>query len=829
MNQKKAIQISVFGIIFIISLILWNYVLVGKSSHGVQETSQATLPMITLISDGQEINQLHGYRGTIDASQLRDSVTPIDSNSLNLFTTGSSNDAVAYKLYDSDNKTVLDKGDVSFQKKSGKNMAQVQLDARLSSGKTYLLELSLEKDKENIKYYTRIIYGTGFHLKECLKFAQKFHNSALKEGNTEFVSKYLETKEGATSNDLSYVNLKSTNEAICYADMKPQVEKVYPPTVKEITQDVTSLEIRYIVSSVDTEGIRQYYQVNEYFRVRFSESRMYLLNYERSMESYMRYDSIDRNNNRILVGIGKNNKQLLSCKNGKKVGFVTGNELWYYDYQKSEMYKVFSFMGEDYRDSRNNYPKHGIQIMSMKPSGDMTFVVYGYMNRGKDEGKNGIGVYRFSAKNKEINELTFIETPVQYDNMKDDIGKGAYLSSDNQFYFYLAGSIYHVDIDNDKSEILAKHVTNDMAVITENGMLAINETQNRLKVMNLSTGKSWTISSSDAQIIKPIGFIEQDLVYGIGQKAEIVHQEDGTIMYPLSNVYIRDKDHMIKEYGQKGSYITDAKVDGTTVAMTRAVKKGKSYKTKDTTYIRYKDKTENKVVFEYGYSSTRLNQLYMAFPSNVYIQTRPGYQMIGLKEEGKQINVHFVDNIYKYRKAYVYTGGQLSGIYTSMKEAIKEAKQGGGIVVNCNQMYLWEKGVMKTYGKVANIPIEKAKTKDETDIACIKMMADSEGKNYSYDDIKEMKGNTFDKLFETFDRQAVNYCECSFDDVLYSIGKGRAIMAKRGNGTYILIISYNQKKLRYFDPIKGKSIQADRKSLESEFKKAGNVFYSYAK
>ena len=61
------------------------------------------------------------------------------------------------------------------------------------------------------------------------------------------------------------------------------------------------------------------------------------------------------------------------------------------------MYKVFSCEGEDYRDSRNNYQKHDVQIMKMKSNGDISFVVYGYMNRGKHEGNNGIAVYQFSA------------------------------------------------------------------------------------------------------------------------------------------------------------------------------------------------------------------------------------------------------------------------------------------------------------------------------------------------------------------------------------------------------------------------------------------------
>lgn len=283
------------------------------------------------------------------------------------------------------------------------------------------MELSVKQNDKTIRYFTRVIYGTSFHLKECLDFAQKFHDAALTEGNTEFISQYLETAEGTTSNNLANVDLKSTQEAVSYATLKPQVESVYPATVKEISENVTSLELRYILSAENTDGTKQYYQATEYFRVRYAKDRMYLLNYERNMEAYMRYDTIDRSNNRILLGIGSSQKQLISKNGGKKAAFVVQDELWYYDYQKSNMHKVFSFEGEDYRDSRNNYQKHAIQIMKMKNNGDIAFLVYGYMNRGKHEGENGISVYQYTASDQKIEELGFIPTQIQYDMMKNDI------------------------------------------------------------------------------------------------------------------------------------------------------------------------------------------------------------------------------------------------------------------------------------------------------------------------------------------------------------------------------------------------------------------------
>lgn len=830
MKQNKVIQISIFGIIFLISLFIWNYMLVGKNNQGVTETQQPTFPLLSVSADGENINDLHGYQGSVDASLIRDSITPIYDNQVKVILKNASDDisAISYKIYDTDNKTVLGNADTAFHKSKGKNTADIQIKERLENGKTYLMELSIEQDHETIRYFTRIIYGTSFHLKECLDFAQKFHNAALTEGNTEFISQYLETAEGTTSNNLANVTLKSTQEAVSYATLKPHVESIYPATVKEISENVTSIELRYILSADNSDGTKQYYQATEYFRVRYAKDRMYLLNYERNMEAYMRYDMIDRSNNRILLGIGTAKKQIVSKKGGKKVAFVVQDELWYYDYQKSNMYKVFSFEGEDYRDSRNNYQKHGVQIMNMKSNGDISFLVYGYMNRGKHEGQNGISVYQFSAKDQKMEELVFIPTKIQYDMMQNDIKKGAFLSDSGMFYFYLDGAVYEVDIESGKSKTLAKNITDDMTVISDNGMLALNQSKDKMKIIDLSTQKTDQITCSKDEVLRPIGFVGKDFIYGIGARSQIVRKKDGSYLYPLTKVFIRSDKKNVKEYGEDGTYITDTSIDGTTIALTHSKKSGKDYKKVNESYIRYKDKKENKVVLEYGYTGTRLNQLYLGFPEDVYIQTRPNFLSVNVEETKDSTKVAFAENDNKYNDAYVYTGGKLSGIYSNLKDAIKVAKQGGGVVVNYHQMYLWEKGIAQNYGKSSNIPMVKAKSKDETDIACILMMARADGINISYDKIKKMTGTTYDKLFKVFDKRAVNYSDCSIDDIVYAISKGRSFMAQRKNGTFVVVMSYNQTDLRYYDPLTGKSVKTNRKKLESEFKQAGSIYYGYA-
>ena len=90
--------------------------------------------------------------------------------------------------------------------------------------------------------------------------------------------------------------------------------------------------------------------------------------------------------------------------------------------------------------------------MEMDKSGNIKFIVYGYMNRGEHEGKNGIGVYEFEAESGKTEEKAFIPVKIQFENLKDEIEKGAYLSDSGKFYFELDGAYYQVDLDSRESK-----------------------------------------------------------------------------------------------------------------------------------------------------------------------------------------------------------------------------------------------------------------------------------------------------------------------------------------------------------------------------------------
>lgn len=832
-QNRNFIAPIIFLVVFLVSMVIFNYMLVGKHSKSVAETSEAALPLLTVQVEDHQLSTLHGYIGDMDKSLLREAITPLETeNAFDVILSLNKDEmpSVAFNLYKNDNKTVLESGIASFHKEGKKSVATVRFKERLQNGKAYLAELILEnKNGVSIRYYTRIKSGTELHFSECMDFIQKFHKQAL-AGGTEgisYVSHFLEPKDSYQNNDLAKVDIHSNADVVCYAAMKPKVEKNFNTKVTEISEDLSSVEMKTLLSFENSEGKKHYYMTTENFKIRYSVSRMFLLDYERSMEEYFQHDSVEGSKNRFRIGITESNeKDLHTANDCELAAFVQADQLWLYDFQAGEMVSVFSFIGEDYRDLRNNYEENAIDIINLDKKGNLTFLVYGYMNRGAHEGENGICVYRFNAKERVNEEVLFIPTAIPYEYMKQDMEALAYLDKNDYFYFFMDGSIYKVNPAIKEYEVLATKLHPDDVVSSEKGYYAIAE-KNVMTLYDMKNGRQQTIKWSDTNTLYPIGFIGSDFVYGIGNTSDIKTKADGSKVTPMKKVLVVSPELEERiSYEKAGIYVMSAKTEGNIVKLTRAKDTAMGFDKLVDDYIHFKEETADKITFEYGYSSSIYNQLYMTFPTFVYVTSAPKLVTAKEKVSGNYKTITFEENDGRTGLCYVYAKGKMIGTFASAKQAIKEAKKNAGVVVDAQQHYIWEKGVAKPYAKVPSVSIVKAKKKDSF-AACVQMLLKLNADSTSMKTISKEEGTPMEIMNKYFDGCGVNLSGCDLEDLVYYISKGRPLITRLKNGRYIVLMSYNSTKLRYIDPVKGESIQADRAKLEKQIKAAGSKYYSY--
>src|SRR5699024_10488065 len=154
--------------------------------------------------------------------------------------------------------------------------------------------------------------------------------------------------------------------------------------------------------------------------------------------------------------------------------------------------------------------------------GNMYFLVSGYMNRGEHEGESGVAVYYYDAATYTIRECLFVDTKRNYELLVRDVNSLAYISQDRtEFFILVDGSIYAINLETRQTEILSSGIAPDCFVSSDTGAHAAWLKENEaygsrtIVVMDLDTRETTEISCEDTEYIRLLGFMGEDVIYGI--------------------------------------------------------------------------------------------------------------------------------------------------------------------------------------------------------------------------------------------------------------------------------------------------------------------------
>ena len=80
--RDKSIRLTILKTIYFIVVLVIAMFIVSRFSNGDNADmsapmSEATLPIVTLVSGDKEVNPLHGYTSEIDLSYLRGTIIPV--------------------------------------------------------------------------------------------------------------------------------------------------------------------------------------------------------------------------------------------------------------------------------------------------------------------------------------------------------------------------------------------------------------------------------------------------------------------------------------------------------------------------------------------------------------------------------------------------------------------------------------------------------------------------------------------------------------------------------------------------------------------------------
>jgi len=839
--MKKIIFLkgAVFSVIFLLSLFGFNHYYSGKT-EGVTEMVGATLPILEIYVDGMAVNEMHGYVGEIDAALIRDAVTPVEANTrLKIAVSDYDYDitAVSYQIYYGSQETLLEEGVLNkLQDEDGKKVQDFEIQNRLNEGEEYLVRYTLRLDSSRkVHYYSRLKYGVGFHYEENARFALELSDMML--AKDEALNRYLEPDDEIYNNNLSSVSIHSNFAAVTYGQAKPERVGDISVTIKEMNSDYTVTELRFILAMKNGKGQLQYCDVVENYKIRYSANRMYLLDYNRTQEAFYNPEIIDAAKNRITLGTGTTTGvDYLVDEENEKVCFVKNRQLWYYSYQATAVTKVFSFWNEDKTEKRSGHDQHNIHILNMDKDGNIEFIVYGYMNRGRHEGQNGITIYRFLTENSSLHELAFIPSTIPYQNMKEDIAKFSYLNKEEVFFFLQDGVLYRVDTKTGEWEIVRHNlINNTLTASSDNHMIAIQEQEDSTKnqnvdIINLENGQERRISCEAGERMQSVGFVLSDYIYGLANEEDVKVSNSGSVIFPMKKIHIVSEEGSgLKTYYKEGYYIVQTEVKGNVINLTYSRRKTAEESTTVSDNIIFKEEKEGGTVSaEYGYDSVCYNQVYLAFPPYIYVQTVPSLkvakeivsddmQMINLEEEKSDVSRYLV-----------YANGSLVETYNTAAEAIEKADEIRGLVVNNERQTVWESNI-PSYNQVVGINHQKTDAKTDTFALCVSMMAALEGQEAKVEEIKKAEGSKWEILAQFTGKNGLNLYGIELNQVLYYVGKETPVIAGLGGNHYVVLMSYNNTKIRYKDPLEEEDVVVSRTEFENRMNQAGNEYYSYIK
>lgn len=833
--KEKVKRAGILTFVFLIAVIVFSFLTNQGNADMTPDMGGATLPRIQIVSGEYEINPLVGYVSEMNVGKMRSTITPVDFQSgitLRIEEGVLPIKALTYEVCSSDGKEILYK---EKRKEIGEEPSLTFPGLELADREA-ILKLTLHTEKQDIYYYTRICTKEGTDSDACLAFAERFHNMTFGKENTESIAAYLEngTEDDETEN-LQKVTIHSDAEHLTWGELRPQIKGEVSRSIKEISGNYMTIVYDYEVECAGEQDETEVYQIREYLKVRYAEGTEYLLDYERTMEQELDASGNVLDNNGILLGIAKEELPYMANEAGTIVSFVQAGELWNYNQSQDALSLVFSFADSEGYDIRNLCKEHEIQIVSVNEQGDTTFKVIGYMNRGEHEGEVGTAIYFFDIEKNFVEEKAFIPDNISSEILLKEQEQLVYYNEQQEvLYAMKEGTLYKVDLEKGKKEALVENLEKDQYVSSKDGRLLAYQTVSSLenaeevKVLDFVTGKERTVTCSSGEFIRPLGFISEDFVYGIGRKEDAGAFVTGEHVCPMYKLEIRDTDNeVVKTYQADQVYVTGVTVEEKMLILDRVVKNESVYTAVAKDYITSNEEVEKSNISVETYTSDeKERQVRIKYESGISDKKpkllKPKQVLfenpvlIPFEEEGEA------------EVFYTYGKGKLLGIYASAADAIRQANENQGLVVSESQKYVWERGNRSLVYDIAGVDLSPYQ-EGNTLAAALNRLFAYEGK--TVDAAGEMAAGKkpIEILQEQFLGNVLDLHGCSPEELCYILGKGTPIIAMTDLNNAVLLIGYNDSMITYVKPDTGEKVSVPYEELEALTVASGNTYLGYLK
>lgn len=838
---KVVIRLTAVIVVFILSLYIISEALNKDSIETTMEMSPASYPLVYVQYSGEAINELPGYRNTIETGLLRETLTPLmTGRKINLVVDKfhAEIERMSFEVRGIDGSRLIEKTNISeYEDFSESLRASVTLKDLIEPNQEYIFVLLLEtKQQETIYYYTRIVQEVDYHVSEKIEYVLDFHRKTFDKEAAKDLVKYLESSSEGDNTTFSKVTIHSSFQQVTWGDLEVKRETNPKINIRELNEQTGSFQLKYLVSTQE-ENVKTVYQVVEYYRIRYTPDRVYLLDYERTMEQIFDKDTNAIVENRINLGITDQDIQLTENDTGNAFAFRIGNALYSYDVTNNKLAQIFSFYNAGNNDARCLYDGHQVKVLNIDEAGNVIFLVYGYMNRGKHEGNVGIAVYYYNSMVNTVEEMVYVPYDKSSQVLQAEIERIAYVNKMGEFYLMLGQDIYVINLEERTYQIMVAGLSeSSYQVSASNKMLVwqdgadLNQST-RLILANLSTGKKTEIIAGYGEYIKPLGFMGEDLIYGVARKSDIAAGQSGEIIFPMYCIRIANEVEGIlkEEYQQEHLYVTGIAIEKNQITLKRM------QKTEEETYEATEEyhitRNETAAVGR-NYVETVATQKYQKM---VQIVAKNSINRESLKfltpkevlfEGGREMSLQ--SNEAREKHYYVYGKDGIEGIFTKESNAVNLAYSSSGVVIDENGKCVWYKGNRNIKNQIMAIKGEEITESKDSLAVCLENMLAFNGviRNAEY---MLNRGYTVLSILEEGleEVQVLDLTGCSLDAVLYYVNLDIPVLVTLKDGNALLLIGFNELNTVVMNPLTGTVYKMGMNDSKALFEENGNCFITY--
>ena len=840
--KKPWIKPVVLAAVFLVAVVFFG-IFTNKTNEDLTVSmADATLPVIQFTYEDTTVNELHGYTTEMDVTSMRGNILPLDDTrqmQMSVLTYGTEVTGISYELRSMDGEHLYADSEITDYETSGDNLeTTITVQNLLEEAEEYMMIFNLETESGEVYYYTRIMQTEDYHVSDCLAFAKTFHDYTFSEAADAFIPTYMDAATGDATT-LHYVDLSCTLKQITWADFDPEVYGEVRTSLEEVNSSYVALLFDYQVTHTTDDGVVEYYNVEEYFRLRYTSDRMYVLNFERTMnqifdgEADFIYDSTD-----IQLGIRDTDVEYLATEAGDIVAFVQEGELWSYNVGSGEIQRIFSFRDLEGSDSRNDWAEHDIKIAKIDEAGSVDFILYGYMNRGEREGQVGISICHYDGISHTVEEEIFIPYDKSYEMLKAEMGQLMYENELGSLYFIMENTIYCLNIQTQEITEVVSDLTTDCYTVSASNRYVAWVTPGEencatvLYLMDLSDGSVREIQPKTGDYLKPLLFINEDFLYGEAYVDYVIVDAAGQTNYWMSVVNFmdtsEDSDTLLKSIQPEGQYIGSVSVEDDVIVLALyAMAEDGSMTYVEDDNIRNRDATVIETIgLQTTVTSTKETQVQIALTSSTSAsKIRMITSSMILVDNPTEIAIPME---LKEERYYVYEKGTILFATDSIADAIEVAYDNSGVVINTSQAYIWMKAKATTKTAFKNIAPNDEDTGASTIVQCISAMLEYKGCGMNVEAQVESGSTPKEILTSTLqDSVVLDLTGCSVEEVLYYISNGNPVFAMISSEDAVLLIGYTSSTLSYYNPATGSTETMSLTDAATTFYQAGNIFFSY--